>query len=130
MAAAVSDAYLHYWSVRADALLALDSSALDQVAAGDELAALDKNIETFRGQGRALRTDVQHQFSVLTVINDQAVVTDHFRDSSIYVDPATHEPLPGQVAPASPDEAPEIGVLYKLELIDEEWKVVQGQKVS
>ena len=37
----------------------------------------DMNIETFRGQGRALRTDVQHQFSVLTVINDQAVVTDH-----------------------------------------------------
>ena len=130
VAVAVSDAYMHYWSVRADALLALDSSGLDQVAAGDELAALDKNIDSFREQGRALRTDVQHQFSVLTVINDQAVVTDHFRDSSIYVDPVTHEPLPGQVAPGSPDEAPEIGVLYKLELIDEAWKVVQGQKLS
>ena len=130
VAAAVSDAYMHYWSVRADALLALDSSGLDQVAGGGELAALDKNIESFRGQGRALRTDVQHQFSVLTVINDQAVVTDHFRDSSIYVDPVTHVPLPGQVAPGSPDEAPEVGVLYKLELINEAWKVVQGQKLS
>ena len=35
VAAAVSDAYLHYWSVRADALLALDSSAsLDQSCCG------------------------------------------------------------------------------------------------
>ena len=51
VAAAVSDAYLHYWSVRADALLALDSSALDQVAAGDELAALDRTSKPFVGRG-------------------------------------------------------------------------------
>ncbi len=130
MAKAVSDAYLRYWSVRGDALLSLDPSGLVETAAGDELAALEKNIESDRAQGRALKTDVQHQLSVLTVIDGQAVVTDHFRDSSIYLDPATHAPLPGQVAPSSPDKAPEIGVLYKLKLINGAWKVVQGQTVS
>ena len=128
--AAVSQAYLRYWSVRADALLSLDPAGLDQVAAQDELAALESNIESDRAQGRALKTDVQHQFSVLTVIDDQAVVTDHFRDSSIYVAAGTRDPLPGQVAPASPDQAPEVGVLYKLQLIDGTWKVVQGQLLS
>jgi hypothetical protein len=127
VAAAVSEAYLQYWSVRADALLALDPTGLDQVAAQDELAALDNNIEADRAQGRALKTDVQHQFKVLTVVDNQAAVVDRFRDSSIYVTPGTTDPLPGQMSPGSPDQAPQIGVLYKLELIDATWKVVQGQ---
>ena len=126
VAAAVSDAYSHYWSVRADAFLNLDPTDLDQVAAGDELAALQKSINDFRAQGKALDTDVQHHFTVVTVIDDQAVVSDRFRDSSIYVSPDDHTPLPGQVKPDSPDTAPEVQALYKLELIDGTWKVVQG----
>jgi hypothetical protein len=130
MAKAVSEAYLRYWTVYSNALFTLDPSGLDEVTAGDALMAIDQDIDSDRAQGRALKIDVQHNFSVLTVISDQAVVEDHFRDNSVYVDPVSHDPLPGQVTSPSPDKAPESGVLYKLELLDGTWKVVQAQKLS
>src|SRR6266542_2470484 len=126
MAAAVLDAYQRYWSVRADALLRLDPTGLDQIATGDELAALDKNIEDLRAQGRAVKTDVQHHMSVLTAFDDKALVSDRIRDSSVYVSPEDNQPLPGEVAPSSPDEAPEVTSVYELELVDGTWKVVSS----
>jgi hypothetical protein len=126
VAAAVSDAYQRYWSVRADALLNLDPTGLDQVAAGDELAALEKNIKDLRAQGRAVKTDVQHHLSVLTAFDDKALVSDRVRDSSVYVNPEDDQPLPGEVAPSSPDEAPEVTSVYELQLVDGTWKVVSS----
>jgi len=38
----------------------------------------------------------------------------------------TQQLLPGQVAPASPDEAPEMTIVYELSLIDGTWKVTNG----
>jgi hypothetical protein len=125
-AAAISDAYLRYWSVTANALLNLDPTGLDQVAADDELASLQKNIEDLRSQGRALSTDVQHHASVLTAFDDSALVSDRVRDSSVYVNPDDHQPLPGQIAPASPDEAPEVTAVYQMELVDGAWRVVKS----
>jgi hypothetical protein len=51
-------------------------------------------------------------------------VSDRIRDSSVSVDPDTHQTLPGQITPASPDEAPQLASLYQLELLDGQWKVV------
>jgi len=126
MMKAVSEAYLQFWSVYTNAFLTLDPTPLDQVAAGDELTVLQHDIEANRSQGRALKTDVQHQFAVIVAIKDQAVVTDDIRDSSIYVDPETQELLPGQVAPTSPDQASEYKGVYRLQLINNTWKVVEG----
>ncbi len=127
---AVSAAYLHYFEVSRDALFNLDPAPLDQVAGGHELSALQDDIAGDRAAGRALKTDVQHNFRVLTVINDQAVIADSYRDSSIYVDAVSHEPLPGQVIPPSPSQAPAVSVIYKLQLIGGTWKVVDGAKAS
>jgi hypothetical protein len=128
LGAEISQAYLRYFQVRGDALLALDPSELDEVAADGELAALQKNVEDDRAQGRALQTDVQHRFIVLSVEGDNAQVADRYRDSSIYVDPATHQPLQGEVAPSSPDDAPEVKVIYQLRRIEGVWKVIGGQQ--
>ncbi len=126
--AEISAAYLNYFQVRGDALLALDSAPLSQVAANGELTALQKNIENDRAQGRALETNVQHEFVVLSVQGNEAVVADRYRDSSIFVDPVTHEPLPGQVVPASADVAPVVKVVYHLQRIDGIWKVLGGER--
>jgi hypothetical protein len=99
---------------------------LDGVAAGDYLTSLQNDIEQERTLGRAQRVDVQHQFRVLLVTNGNAAVLDDMHDSSTYVDITTQEPLPGQVTPASPDQAPELKGIYKLVLIDNVWKVVQA----
>jgi len=122
---AVSDAYLEFWSAYSNAFLTLDSTPLDQVAAADELATLQQNIESDRAQGRAEKVDIRHQFRVLLVINGQAAVQDDMHDSTFYVDTATQQPLPGQSPPVSPDQAPEFKVILKLEFIDDTWKVVQ-----
>jgi len=114
LAAEVSEAYLRYFQVSTDALRALNPDGLDSVATGDELQFLTTQIEQDRAAGRALATNVQHSFVVLSVQGDQAMVSDDYRDSSIYVDPSTGRPLPGQVQPASPQDAPEIKEVYHL----------------
>jgi len=96
------------------------------VAAGDELAELQKNIEDLRAQGRALNTDVQHHMSVLTVFDDKALVSDRVRDSSVYVSREDHQPLPGQLSPSSPDQAPEVTSVYQLQLVNGTWKVISS----
>jgi hypothetical protein len=90
--------------------------------------ALAQSIEDDRAQGRALKTDVQHNFVVLSVQNDEAQVADQFRDSSFFVDPVTQEVLPGQVIPNSPDTAPLVRIVYRLQRIDGTWKVAAGTK--
>lgn len=124
-------AYKNYFDVTGEALLNLDPTQLDAVAAGSELQALQRDIDEDRAKGRALQTNVQHeQVYVLHVYGDEADVADRYRDSSIYVDPQTHGPLPGEVAPDSPDLAPAVSVIYHLQRIDGTWKVVSGRRFA
>src|SRR5262249_8227672 len=98
----VETAYTQYWDARAQAVWTLDPAPLDAAASGGELRALRQDAEQLRREGRAIKAEVQHQYTVVRVDGDQAQVLDRFRDFSIYVDPDTKEPLPGQVRP---DEA-------------------------
>jgi len=112
--AEVSQAYLRYFQVSADALRTLNPGGLDSVATGDELQFLRDEIEKDRAEGRALDTQVQHNFSVLQVQADEAEIADAYRDSSVYVNPKSGEPSPGQVRPSSPDAAPVTKEVYHL----------------
>jgi hypothetical protein len=127
-AAEIASAYEQYFNVTSDALLNLDPSRLGDVAADQELAALQQNIQQDRAEGRALDTNVEHDFYVIGYAGDKAQVADRYKDSSIYVDPVTHAALPGQVTPASPEVAPAVSVIYQLQRIDGTWKVVSGQR--
>jgi hypothetical protein len=55
---------------------------------------------------------------------DQAQVADRYRDRSIYIDPATKQALPGEVVPATFDDAPESNVIYLLQREQGTWKVM------
>jgi hypothetical protein len=127
-AAEIAAAYKRYFDVSGEALLNLDPTSLDEVTSGQELAGLQRDIEEDRAQGRALQTNVQHEAVVIDVQGDEADVADRYKDSSIYVNPISHEPLPGQVVPASPDVAPAVSVVYHLQRIDGVWKVVSGKR--
>ena len=78
-------------------------------------------------EGRAIRAEVQHQYTVVSVDGDQAQVADRGRDFSIYVDASTKEPLPGQVRP---DEAsaPLSTILYFLRKEGGTWTVERGER--
>jgi hypothetical protein len=121
---AVKDAYQRYWDITAQALRELDASHLGEVATNGELSALQKNIEDLRAQGRAIDTSVEHHFVVNWIQGEQAQVIDRYRDRSVYIDPSTKQPLPGEVVPATFDQAPESNVVYLLQLEQGSWKVV------
>jgi hypothetical protein len=89
LVAEVSAAYLRYFQVSSDALLNLDPSPLDAVATGEALIGLQSEIEQDRAAGRAIRTEVTHNFTVVSATDTEAQVADDYRDSSVFVDPAT-----------------------------------------
>ena len=123
----VETAYTEYWDARAQATWALDPSPLDNVATGDELLALRRDVDELRGEGRAIKTEVQHQYTVLSVDGDHAEVADRLRDFSIYVDASTKEPLPGQVRPDEAN-APLSTIVYFLRNEAGTWKVERGER--
>jgi hypothetical protein len=122
----VLNAYSNYEQVTADALYTLDTSDLDSVADGRALQELNQSIAEDRSMGRALLVSVRLHPLVVRVQGDEAEVVDIYQDSSIWVDPATKEPLPGEVAPATPDEAPSVSSKYELHRADGVWKVTQA----
>jgi hypothetical protein len=124
----VSDAYLHYWQVVADTALTLDPVPLAEVAAGEQLSVLEKNLAEDSSNNHATRMKVQHDFVVVSVNSDQAEVADQLRDLSIVVDASTHEPLPDQADAASIDSIPPINAILDLRRIDGTWKVVTAGK--
>ncbi len=126
--AALSDAYTQYWQVRSDAFLSLDTTPLSQVAAGPDLARLQKYIEDEQAAGRATQVKIQHTFAVSWAHDGRAQIVDRYADMSIWVDATTHEPLPGQTEPTV-DNAPVHKVVDDLQLIDGVWKVTDSVEV-
>jgi hypothetical protein len=123
----VAQAFLHYFDVRGQALLNLDPSQLPDVAAEDALAGLQREIEEDRAAGHAFAQDYQIEYRVVAMEGDEVVVAARIHDSSIWVDPETHDPLSGQVKPSSPDQAPLELTEWHLKQLDGTWKVVRGE---
>jgi hypothetical protein len=124
----VEHAYLQYWDARAEAAWSLDLSPLDGVATGEELPALRRDIAQLQREGRAVKGEVQHQYTVVRVDGDEAQVLDRLRDFSIYVDATTKEPLDGQVRPDDA-AAPTSTILFFLRRDDAgNWKVERGER--
>jgi hypothetical protein len=123
----VRTAYLHYFDVRDQALYTNDATGLDDVVEGPLLAALEQTIADQQAQGEALVVDIRHQYSIVHIEgdpDDEVAVVDYYKDLSYSVDATTHEPLPGQTIPSSPDEAPQVNVVYRLRNIRGVWKVI------
>jgi len=126
----IAASYLHYWDVTTDAFWNLDPSNLDEVATGEELAQLGSDIERLRGEGRAIKTEVQHDFSVVQFDGVEAQVFDRYRDFSTYVDPNTKQSLAGESRPSSAENAPLNSILYHLRKDGGKWKVADGERYA
>jgi hypothetical protein len=113
----LGNAYQHYWDIRAVALLDLDSSRLSEVMAGDHLVAVEKLIEQLRTEGHALLTDVDHKYAIVSASADEAEIADTYTDSSVYVDPSSHEVLSQPANDVLQEQ-------YRMTRIDGTWRVV------
>lgn len=88
----VSAAYLAYWDAYRAALLELDPALVERVTAGDELERIREEIGMLRADGVAARLVIEHDFAVVQIDGDRAVIIDQFLDRSFYVDPVSKEP--------------------------------------
>src|SRR6266536_931008 len=117
LAEQVTEAYQRYWQLRAEALFALDTSRLDQVAAGEHLDQLIAYVGELRSRGEASQTNVDHHFVVLEASAKEAVIGDNYVSNSVFVDAMTHALL-------TEPTAGNLQEFYTLAYLDGGWKVV------
>lgn len=118
----VAEAYLAYWDAYARALLFLDASLVEGFAAGAELERVRDEIDSLRADGVAARVIVDHDFSVVSLTPDEAVVVDRFTDRSFYVDPETRQPEQSDVVGQPFTDT------FHLQLSGSEWVVVASER--
>ena len=94
----VSAAYLVYWNAYAAALLNLDPKFAESAASGEELRRIRDEIAGLQRDGVALRVVVEHDFAVVQMSGNTAVVIDRYLDKSFNVVPATKQPETAVVA--------------------------------
>ena len=117
LAAELDAAYQHYWEVLADALFDLDTTHLPEVMADQQLATVKKLIDDLRVEGHAIRTEVDHQYAVIRASSNDALIIDKYTDTSIYVQPGTHDPIGTPVNDVIEDQ-------FRLRQIEGTWRVV------
>lgn len=98
----VSEAYLRYWEVYADAVFNLDENRLADVTTGPNLERTRQEIERLRQRGRAAKIVVEHNFFIaeLDPVAGTATVRDEYTNRSYEVDAQTKE-MVGQAAPGT-----------------------------
>ncbi len=98
----VSEAYLRYWEVYADAVFNLDETRLSEVMTGPQLQRTRQEIESLRQRGRAAKIVVEHNFFIaeLDPVAETATIRDEYTNKSYEVDAQTKE-MVGQPAPGT-----------------------------
>jgi len=89
----VSEAYLHYWDVYANAVFSLDDSRLPEVMTDPDLERARQEVEALRQRGRAAKIVVEHNFVVLQLdqVAGSATIRDEYTNKSYEVDAQTKE---------------------------------------
>jgi hypothetical protein len=86
----VEAAYLRSWDVYTEAMLRLDPSRLGEVYAGD---ALDLRRSEIVRAPNPVRVRVEHDYEIVVVRADTALVFETYRNHSVYLDAATMQPV-------------------------------------
>ena len=122
LVAEVSRDYENFWRVTSQALLELDTTHLTEVMDADYLTNITNRISELRTEGRAIKTHVLLNYSVLKASSASAEVFDALEDDSVYVKIGTEDPL-------SDPTADQLRITYELRMLDGVWKVVDSVRV-
>ena len=117
LAAEIGDAYKQYWDVRAQALYDLDTSRLQEVMAGEHLAAAEELIGQLRAEGHAIQTSIDHKYIVVEANSTDATLVDRYVDQSVWVDAQTHFPITSPTGQVFTEQ-------YSFSKLDGTWRVV------
>jgi len=88
---------------------------------GDYLDNVSELIDQLRSEGRAIKTQVALNYSVIEATNDAATVVDYVEDNSVYVRIGTEDPL----SAPTPDQ---LRIMYRLKRFPEACKVVDSAR--
>lgn len=118
----VSEAYLNYWQVYADAVFDLDETRLTEAMSEQQLERTRQEIENLRQRGRAAKIVVEHDFFIVDLdpVAGTATVRDQYANRSYEVDAETKEMI-GEAAPGTL-----VTDTYFLVKEGETWKVRDG----
>jgi hypothetical protein len=117
----VEAAYLRSWDVYAKAMLELDPGGLSESYAPPQLERTTGDVTARKSDGRPARIVVEHDYRVVELRSDLALVSDHYRNHSVLLDPDTRNPVE-----ADPDQL--VVEKYTLREIDGRWKVVDIER--
>jgi hypothetical protein len=86
-------AYLRSWDVYTDAMLRLDPSRLVEVYSGPALEARRREIAGLARAGTPGQMDVEHDYEIVLVGADNALVLESYLNHSVLLDGRTMEPI-------------------------------------
>lgn len=119
----VLTAYQRYWNAYGQALLDLNVTVVEGVAAEARLQQIREEIDTLRMRGLAARTSMTHHPVVIEVAETTAIIFDQMINNSFYVDAQTKQPSQAS------GSGEQIQDTYYLRRIDGVWKVVNSTRV-
>lgn len=122
LAREVAAAYIRAWEVWAEACLTLDPAALKGVFAPPELDRAHAYVRQLGASGRLMRLDAAHRVTVLAIDGDTALLLDELTDRSLYLDPATRQPL---ALGAQPTPIGTERVRCRLQRTESGWRVAE-----
>lgn len=114
-------AYARFWEAYGRALLDLDATLVEPVAAGERLQQIREEVDGLRRQGVAARVMITHNPVVIELTDSSAVISDQMVNNSVYVNPQTKQPT--SQATGSGDKFQDTS---RLRRIDGVWKVVSS----
>jgi hypothetical protein len=89
----VEDAYLRSWDVYTDAMLRLDPSRLDEVYSGEALDVRTNEIADLAARNTPAVMRVRHDYEIVMVNADDALVLENYLNHSVLVDGTTMQPI-------------------------------------
>ncbi|MGE0538770.1 MAG: hypothetical protein AB7R89_01135 [Dehalococcoidia bacterium] len=116
-------AYHRYWEAYGQALLDLDPTRVQDVAAGDRLQRIQEEINELRRRGVAARTNVINNPVLVEIDTDSATIYDELVNNSFYVDAVTKQPSQAS------GSGEVVRDTYQLQKIDGVWKVVGSSRL-
>ena len=119
LAAEVGQAYVNFWQVRSQAELTLDPTHAPDVMDDGYLQHFLDVLSQLNQEGRAIKTEVVLDYTVVQVTDDVAFVHDRIEDHSYYVEPDTGNPLTDPTKQM-------VFIEFKLQNTNGAWKVVDS----
>ena len=89
----VEAAYLRSWDVYADAMLRLDPSRLGEVYSGVALETRQREVASLATFGTPARMRVDHDYEIVVLNADDALVLETYVNHSVLLDGTTMEPI-------------------------------------